>query len=87
MGSVSNLFKTAAGTLTGGLLMQPDMPDMPKPPKERKTLIDPNYGKSLAAARRRKLAAAGDASRQNFRIDLSTGASSATDAGRSGIVI
>lgn len=74
------------GTLTGGLLGQPDIktPKAPKPPKTDN--LDPNTGAALAAARRRRAAVAGAQGRKAFRIDLGT-VNPSDQQTRSGITI
>jgi len=74
------------GTLTGGLLGGQDMPNMRSAKKAPESLLDPNYGAQVAAAKRRKLAAAGASGRSAMRIDLSSGVASDSQT-RSGITI
>ena len=83
MGKAKNL----VGTLTGCLLGGPDIPKPEKAPKAQETLVDPNRGAALSAARKRRLQAAGAAGRSAFRIDLTTGGASGGTQTRSGITI
>ncbi len=81
MGGIGSFVKSAVSSVTGGLLMQPEVP---KAKEARQQFLDPNRGKRIAAARKAK----GQLSkgRSSLRIDLA-GADDDQKQTRSGVTI
>ncbi len=83
MGGIGEFVKSAVGSLSGGLLMGPEIP---KAKAARQQFMDPDRGKRIAAARKAKMGQS-TKGRSSLKIDLDSNGSDGSGQTRSGLTI